>query len=159
MVEIKTTRTVHTENLGEEYDVIATKRSEWVNGRGKKVVQTVEEHNILESEAKEALEKLVPQEIEKIDKEIDKINKDMPDIKKEIKDVVNTREYKAFKKKLESEEYKRFFEALNREKALKQGEGRLNELYKTKDDILEWKDQMQKIVDFYNSEPAPEPKE
>lgn len=155
MVDIKVERRCDFEakSAGEPVAAIATKKSTWVNGAGKTVVQTISEHDISLDEAKNVVNKLVPEELEKVDKEIEKINKDIPDIKKEIKDVVNTREYAMFKRKLESEEYKKFFETLNREKALKAGEKRIEELHKAKEDILDWKNQMQQIVDFFAPKP------
>jgi hypothetical protein len=121
---------------------IAVKQDEFTNGRGKKIVQIVEEHGITIEEATEVVDKLGPEELTKVGDERVKLMKEIAEIEEDIKDVITSREFIKFKKELDSEQTKKFFDVLKQERTLNTGKSRLEELNRTEDDVNEWIKQM-----------------
>lgn len=149
MEERKTTRSFRNE----DGVLIAVKQDEFTNGRGKKIVQVVEEHNITEDEIKDVLNKHVPDEIVKLQKEKEKINQQLKDLKKKNKGL-GTREFIQFKEELKEKQLSvqefcnkndKLYKLISVEQALESGEKKLAELERTAEDILAWKDQFSQI--------------
>lgn len=126
-------------------NVIAIKVNEWVNGYGKKRVQTIEEHGITKEDVETVLNTEVAKGLKEISEEKAKLEKEVKEFSEEIKDTVETEGYRKFKDKLQSEKYKRYFETLNKERAVNQGKNRLKELEKAEADVLSWEEQFKKI--------------
>lgn len=137
MTDRKTTRTFRIEGD----NIIAVKQDEFTNGKGKKVIQIVEEHSISKEEINDVLEKYVDAEKMKVREEMDKIQADLDEINFE-----EDEEYKKFKEMINDENNKKMFEKLGQEKAHKQGHSRLKELQWTLDDIEAWRKQFEDMA-------------
>ncbi|MBW6469587.1 MAG: hypothetical protein K0A90_00015 [Methanosarcinaceae archaeon] len=137
MVKRKTTRDFRVE----EDDYIAVKRDEFTNGKGKHVVQIVEEHNISVAEIDDVINNLFQAELDNFDIERTKKEKEITDIKSEIADVVSTPEYIKFKEQMESEDTLKFMNVMSREKVLKASEGLLLDMDAQRLDIIAWVEQ------------------
>lgn len=137
MVERIITRTHRVEGD----NLIAVKTDEWTNGVGKKVRQTVEEHNITEEDIDSVLNTGVQEEINKLQKDKEKLVEQIKELEDGIKDKINTREFKQFKEFINKEETKANFETLQKESEMEKKKKGLEELEKAGKDILAWEDQ------------------
>ena len=141
MVEIKTIRTSRIE----DGVAIATRIEEFENGVGKKVKRTIEEIGITLDEVREVNDKLIVEELEKVNTERVKLMTEMTEMQEEIKDIVTTREYKKFKIEIESDAAKKYFDALKKEGIIKKAIERLKELNRIEDDVKAWEVQMKEL--------------
>jgi hypothetical protein len=141
MVEIKVTRDFRIEGD----NIIAIKKSEWVNGLGKNMVQTEEEHNITPQEVEDVLNVYVNKELDKVKEDEDKLLAQIQETKDSIKDVVGSEDYLKFKENIRTEQSKIFFNALNKEAAIRTGEAQLKEVEIGRADIQNYKEQFEKI--------------
>ena len=73
MVERKTTRSYRIDGA----DYVAIKTDEFINGKDKKIVQTMEEHNISMEEIDEVIDTLADAELEKVNAERDKLTHEL----------------------------------------------------------------------------------
>ena len=117
-------------------DNIAIKEESWINGKGKKVVQTIEEHNISLDEINQVINTFSEEEHTKVQEETEKLQKEIKEIKEEIKDIVHDRDYLLFKKKLDDPKTKEYFETIKKEKGLSSAKSRLTELERIDRDIF-----------------------
>lgn len=134
MVDRKTTRSFKID--GDNF--IAIKRDEFVNGVGKHVVQTMEEHNLTEVEIDQVINELYHAEIKNFDKEKSKKLKEIQEIKDKIKKTIKKPEYIEFKKTMDNPETIKFFDTMSREKVLKSSENMMKDMNKQRADIDAW---------------------
>lgn len=146
MVEIETVRSFRIEGN----DFIAVKTDSYENGKGKKVVRMLEEHNISEQEIDEVINKLSTEELAKVSEEKDKLVAESKEMRKDIKKVIECEKFKAFKESLKTKQSKRFFEVLAKEKALSASDARVKELDKTTEDVVAWKNQFEELKQKIN---------
>ena len=141
MVERKITRSFKIEGK----DIVAIKTDEWKNALGKKIVQTVEEHNITVKEIDDVIDTLQKQELGKLDKVKEGISKNITIIKTEIKDEIKDPKYQKFKERLANKKINKMFATLKKEKNLESLEAQLKELKTTRVDIVAWETQFKEI--------------
>lgn len=146
MVERKTTRDFKVD--GDDY--IAIKRDEYMNSRGKKIIQTIEEHNITSEEIDEVINKLAEEELTKVNKEKEKVLTEINKIWDEIKDVVKDPKYIKFKTKLNSDKIKGYIDVLSKENQMQKFEQQLKEFDNTILDVHAWKKQFQGLKSEIN---------
>ena len=137
MVERKTTRDFIIE--GDNY--IAIKTDEYINGKGQKMVQRMEEHNITIETVNEVLDTLAFKELEGVNTEIEKLILEKVELEEEVKDFLIDPEYIKFKQDVEGEKMKVMFETLKKEGVIEGSVKRLADLEKTKLDIISWETQ------------------
>ena len=141
MIDRKTTRSFRIE--GE--DNIAVKTEEVINGSGKKVVYTMEEHDITMDEINDVVDNLCTKEIEKHDKaKVEKL-KEIADVEAEIKDIVNDPKYIKFKDRLKNKKTELMFRTLKKENALANAKAQIKEMKMQREDIVAWETQFKEL--------------
>ena len=147
MVERKTTRSYRIDGA----DYVAIKTDEFINGKDKKIIQTMEEHNISMEEIDEVIDTLADAELEKVNTERDKLTHELQDLKTEIKDDIKTNKYLKFKEQKYQDKLKKMFSILSKEKTIMTGESRMKELDAVNDDIVTWKTQFIQMKAMINN--------
>lgn len=147
MVEISTVRSFRIENN----DFIAVKSDKYENGKGKRIVRILEEHDISEDEIDEVINKLSGEELKRFTEEQEKLLSQMKEMRNEIKGVVHSKKFLDFKASLETDESKKFFEVRAKEKVLNAAEVKLKQLDKTIEDVAAWKQQFVSLKEKINT--------
>lgn len=143
-------RTISRDYRIEGTDYIAIKKEEYDNGKGKHVVNIMEEHNITLDEVNNVIDKLASKELADLKEKEDKYVSEIKEIKEEIKDVVNDPEFLKFIEDIKSEKIKKYFDVMSRQKVLKASEGLLLDIQETRSDVYSWKQQMQDLKQAIN---------
>jgi seryl-tRNA synthetase len=139
MVEIKTTRSYRVEGD----DFIAVKTDEYVNGIGKHVVRTLEEHNISREDIENVLNKETSEELVKLDEERKKQQHELDNLREEYGATLDSPEFADFVEFIRKEDTKKFFSALKAQTLIEKAEAQLKEFENTQIDILNWKVQFE----------------
>lgn len=135
MTKIDKTRTFRLEEDGTA-TFIAIRKFE--NGQGRLVTNTIEEPGLTLEDINKILEEEVPKTLKEFHDKKQDNERDIAAAKKEIKDVVNTREYKMYKKNIE--QMKQFGTVYKKEKFL---ESAAKDMAQADEDILDalnWKE-------------------